>query len=189
MYVYKHLRWISMCEFTHRVPGLWSEMNNFNETAMHALFPSEATSGNVKTIMKRHFKEWWSTIPSISTKLTTTWNYWTERKPRYMTLEINVLARDRQIQWRGLINLSMRCQPYPLDNWMSNVNIDIIVCYVSHYMLFGTCMSKFCLFTFFYWKCYQWAKNYGIDLLIATRLNDICMNGYFYIETSTCVLK
>jgi hypothetical protein len=126
---------------------------------MHALFPSEATSGNVKTIMKRHFKEWWSTIPSISTKLTTTWNYWTERKPRYMTLEINVLARDRQIQWRGLINLSMRCQPYPLDNWMSNVNIDIIVCYVSHYMLFGTCMSKFCLFTLFYWKFYQWAKK------------------------------
>jgi hypothetical protein len=58
-----------------------------------------------------------------------------------------------------------------------------IICFLVH-----VCQS------FAYLHCFienfiNGQKNYGIDLLIATRLNDICMNGYFYIETSTCVLK
>lgn len=48
------------------VSGLWLEINNLNQTDAHSLFPSEATTANLKTIMKRNFKQ--STIPSITTK-------------------------------------------------------------------------------------------------------------------------
>ena len=47
-------------------------------------------------IMKRKFQQWWSSIPPISTKRTTTshldWTNW-KKRPRYMTLVIQVLAR------------------------------------------------------------------------------------------------
>jgi len=42
--------------------------------------------------MKRKFKQWWSSIPPISTKQTITshlnWNHWTQKRWRHMTLKI-----------------------------------------------------------------------------------------------------
>jgi hypothetical protein len=50
-------------------------------------------------IMKR---KWRLTIPSISTKQRTTSCFWTQKKPRYLTMEIKVR----------------------LNNWITNVNTD-----------------------------------------------------------------
>ena len=50
-------------------------------------------------IMKR---KWWFAISSISTKRRTTSCFWTQKKPRYLTMEIKIR----------------------LNNWITNVNTD-----------------------------------------------------------------
>ena len=45
--------------------------------------------------MKRKFKQWWSTIPPISTKQTILSELIEHKKKYDMTLEIQVLARDK----------------------------------------------------------------------------------------------
>jgi len=58
--------------------------------------------------MKRKFKQWWSSIPPISTKRTITSHLnWTQKRPRHMTLEIKVLAWDSH-KHVARLNLLMR---------------------------------------------------------------------------------
>ena len=46
------------------------------------------------------------------------WTHWTQKRPKHMTLEIQVIAWDRDT---GL-NWLMGPQPSTLDNWISNGN-------------------------------------------------------------------
>jgi len=91
----------------------------------------------IYVIMKRTFKQWWSTILQILTKRTTITshrNSLNNKKPRHMTLEIHVLAQDRHKYVAGL-NRLMESQHSPFDNWISNDNtLNIISC--SHNLLF-----------------------------------------------------
>jgi len=47
-------------------------------------------------IMEAKFRQWWSSIPPISTKLTIisnlNWTDWMHNRPRHMTLEIQILV-------------------------------------------------------------------------------------------------
>jgi len=63
--------------------------------------------------MKRKFKQWWSSIPPISTKQTITPRpYWTlnTKRPRYMRLEMQVLVLDKHNNMAEL-NRLMGSQP------------------------------------------------------------------------------
>ena len=72
----------------------------------------------VADIMNRKFKQWWSSIPPISTQRTINWTHWIPTWPRYMTLEIQVLVWNRHRHVAGL-NLLMASQSSLLDKWIS----------------------------------------------------------------------
>jgi hypothetical protein len=67
-----------------------------------------------------------STIPPILTKQTFVSHHkpLNIKKTQHITLEIKVLPGDRYTNVTGLKQLS-GFQPSPLDNWISNGNIDI----------------------------------------------------------------
>ena len=71
-------------------------------------------------IMKRKFKQQWSTIPPISTKRTITSHLLTEHKkrPQHATFEIQVLAWDRHKNMVGLNRLYV-FNRYPLNEFHS----------------------------------------------------------------------
>ena len=73
------------------------------------------------TIMKRKFKQWWSSISPISTKrrITSHLNSLNIKRPPHMTLEIQVWDKHNNVA--GL-NLLMGSQPSPLDNWISTLS-------------------------------------------------------------------
>jgi hypothetical protein len=79
--------------------------------------------------MKRKFKQWWSSIPPISTKQTLTphlnWTYWTPKKLWHVMMEIHVLIWDRHKNVAGLNWLMWSPLPPLLDNWISNGNTNI----------------------------------------------------------------
>jgi len=73
-------------------------------------------------IMKRIFKQWWSSIPPTSTKRTITSHLNSlniTKRPWHMMLEIQVLTWDRHKNVVGL-NRLMGSQSSCLHNWISN---------------------------------------------------------------------
>ena len=72
-------------------------------------------------IMKKEFKQWWSSVSPISTKRTITsyrkWIHWTLKRTRHLIFEI--LTWDKNMA--GLIWLKGN-QPSPLDTWIFNDN-------------------------------------------------------------------
>ena len=75
--------------------------------------------------MKREFKQWCSPIPPISTIWTITshhkWTHWTQKRPRHMTLETQVLAWNMHKTVSDLKRLK-ESQPFYFDNWIFNGN-------------------------------------------------------------------
>jgi hypothetical protein len=73
---------------------------------------TKESSENYK-IMKKKFKQWWWPISPISTKWTITahptWHYWTQKRPRHMTLEIQILTWNWHTNVAGLTSYWDRC--------------------------------------------------------------------------------
>ena len=71
---------------------------------------------------KRWFKQWWSTIPPISTKRTITFQLISLNKqkiPLHMTVEFQVrdLGQTRWCGWIKLIHIAMSCNRYLKLQW------------------------------------------------------------------------
>ena len=75
-------------------------------------------SCSLQIVMKRKFKQWSSTISSISTKWTITSHFKHKKTTTYMALEIQDLAWDRHKAVVGL-NRLIGSQSFPVDNWSS----------------------------------------------------------------------
>ena len=94
---------------------------------------------NLKQIMKRMYKQWWSTIPLISTKwiITSHLNHWIKKTTTYdMGNPGPDLGQAQKCGWVTLVNGLMGSQPSPSDNWISNNNRYFMI--QVHYVL----MSK-----------------------------------------------
>ena len=68
---------------------------------------------HVFRIMKRKFKQWWSSIPPMSTKNTTifphlNWTHWTQKRPQQLTLwkcrSFNILKKNDVDSWETCFN-------------------------------------------------------------------------------------
>ena len=84
---------------------------------------------NLKQIMKRMYKQWWSTIPLISTKwiITSHLNHWIKKTTTYnMGNPGPDLGQAQKCGWVTLVHELMGSQPSPSDNWISNNNTDIL---------------------------------------------------------------
>ena len=57
---------------------------------------------NLSYIHDINFKQWWSTIPPISTKSTLTSNHWTRKRTKHLLMKIHVLVWDRNKNMSGL---------------------------------------------------------------------------------------
>jgi hypothetical protein len=85
---------------------------------LYLSYPAVVLFKQPNCIMKRTFKQRWSSMPQNQQKGTITshfkWTHWTEKRQRHISLEIKILTWDRHTNVAGL-NLIMRLQPFPLD--------------------------------------------------------------------------
>jgi len=111
---------------------------------LHLSYPVVVLFKQPNCIMKRKFKQRWSSMPQNQQKGTITshfkWTHWTEKKTTtYISLEFKILTRDRHTNVAGL-NWIMRLQPFPLDNC-----IDWLV-------FFGVIYGNWLKYSFYYGK-------------------------------------
>jgi hypothetical protein len=79
---------------------------------------------------KERLKQWWSTIPLITTKRTTTYHltHWAWKRPRHITFDSNVLDWDSHKNVAGLNRIPTQCICIPL----------VVILSMQMVILFGT---------------------------------------------------
>ena len=82
--------------------------------------------------MKRKFKQWWSSIPQISTKWTIichlNWTSWTQKKTAY-DVRINVLAWDRH---KNVVTLNWFIGSQLSNTYITNDKKPAQICLLSN---------------------------------------------------------
>jgi len=105
------------------------------------------------------------------------WTYWTQKRPRHMTLEIQILAWVRQNNL-AVLNRLMRSQPSPFDTWISSCNayifsFDMLCIILVHVYSLQGCYTVITP----RWLCNNDKMDYRS--ILSTSLRSTCSYSYY----------
>ena len=142
---------------------MWQESLNSDGHQFHQYQQNEQSP-----LTYRKFKQWWSSIPPISTKQTITfhlnWTPQTQKRPWHMTLKIQVLSWNRHKIVAGL-NWLVGSQPSHLDFQHKYIymykQLRISGCEndLEHFIVFYIAQSWFMVCGLERWKGHRLKKN------------------------------